>query len=39
VRTAERPDETLLEFLQSAYDAAATLSRWDRQALERPATA
>jgi hypothetical protein len=37
VRTADRPDETLLEFLQSAYEAAATLARWDRRALERSA--
>jgi hypothetical protein len=36
VRTAEHPDEVLLQFLQSAYDAAATLGRWDREALERP---
>ncbi|MGH7718570.1 MAG: DUF5996 family protein [Gemmatimonadaceae bacterium] len=36
VRTAEQPDETLLSFLQSTYDAAADLARWDRQALERP---
>jgi uncharacterized protein DUF5996 len=35
VRTAERPDEALLEFLQSTYDAAASLGRWDRAALER----
>ena len=35
VRTAEDPDATLLEFLQSTYDAAADLARWDRAALER----
>jgi hypothetical protein len=35
VRQAEAPDETLLEFLQSTYEAAATLARWDRAALER----
>jgi hypothetical protein len=35
VRTAERPDETLLDFLQSTYDAAADLAGWDRAALER----
>jgi hypothetical protein len=34
VRTAEQPDETLLQFLQSAYEAAATLAHWDRRALE-----
>jgi hypothetical protein len=36
VRTAEDPDATLLEFLQSTYEAAADLAQWDRQALERP---
>jgi uncharacterized protein DUF5996 len=35
VRQANAPDETLLEFLQSTYEAAATLARWDRAALER----
>jgi hypothetical protein len=35
VRTSESPDETLLEFLQSTYEAAANLARWDRAALER----
>lgn len=34
VRKAERPDDVLLEFLQSTYEAAATLGRWDRTALE-----
>ena len=34
VRQAESPDETLLEFLQTTYEAAATLGRWDRSALE-----
>jgi hypothetical protein len=37
VRTAESPDETVLAFLQSTYDAAADLANWDRDALERPA--
>jgi hypothetical protein len=39
VRTAERPDEVLLDFAQSAYDAASKLGEWDRAALEekRPA--
>lgn len=36
VRTAEQPDETLLQFLQSAYEAAATLAQWDRRSLEGP---
>jgi len=35
LRQADAPDETLLEFLQSTYEAAATLARWDRAALER----
>ena len=35
VRTAGSPDETLLAFLQSAYEAAADLAGWDRKALER----
>lgn len=35
VRTADSPDEALLDFLQSTYDAAADLGRWDRPALER----
>jgi len=34
VRTAEDPDAVLLAFLQSTYEAAATLGRWDRSALE-----
>ena len=35
VRESADPDQTLLEFLQSTYDAAANLGRWDRPALER----
>jgi hypothetical protein len=35
VRTAPDPDGTLLAFLQSTYEAAADLGRWDRAALER----
>jgi hypothetical protein len=34
VRTAKSPDETLLEFAQSTYDAASSLGGWDRAALE-----
>ena len=34
VRTAADPDAALLVFLESSYDAAATLGRWDRAALE-----
>jgi hypothetical protein len=35
VRTADDPEATLLEFLQSTYEAAADRARWDRAALER----
>jgi hypothetical protein len=35
VRTAKSPDDVLLSFLQSTYEAAATCSKWDRNALER----
>jgi hypothetical protein len=35
VRSAPAPDATLLEFLQSTYEAAADLGNWDRAALER----
>jgi Family of unknown function (DUF5996) len=35
VRQAASPDETLLAFLQSTYEAAANLANWDRPALER----
>ena len=34
VRNAASPDETLLQFLCSTYDAAANLAKWDRAALE-----
>ncbi|MDQ2825032.1 MAG: DUF5996 family protein [Verrucomicrobiota bacterium] len=34
VRAADSPDEMLLAFAQSTYDAASTLGRWDRAALE-----
>ena len=36
VRTAADPDAVLLEFLQSTYEAAASLARWDRSSLECP---
>jgi hypothetical protein len=36
VRRADDPDATLLAFLQSTYDAAADLGRWDRRLLEQP---
>ena len=35
VRESPSPDATLMEFLQSTYEAAARLARWDRQSLER----
>lgn len=35
VRTAQSPDEKLLLFLESTYEAAANLSKWDRASLER----
>ena len=34
VCTAENPDKALLEFAQSAYDAASKLGKWDRASLE-----
>ena len=34
VRSASDPDTTLLSFLQTTYEAAATLGDWDRPALE-----
>jgi hypothetical protein len=37
VRRSADPEATLLEFLQSTYDAAADLAHWDRVELERPA--
>ena len=33
VRTSDDPRETLLDFLQSAYDAGSTLAGWDRDSL------
>ncbi|MGH9570382.1 MAG: DUF5996 family protein, partial [Candidatus Angelobacter sp.] len=35
VRAAVNPPQTLLLFLQTTYEAAATLAAWDRAALER----
>ena len=34
VRTAPDPDQALLDFLQSTYEAAAISAKWDREALE-----
>jgi hypothetical protein len=35
VRTAADPDQALLSFLQSTYDAAADLAQWDKAALRQ----
>jgi hypothetical protein len=35
VRTAASPDEAIAAFVQSTYEQAATLAKWDRAALER----
>jgi len=35
VRNAANPEETLMQFLQSTYEAGANLAKWDRAALER----
>jgi len=35
VRQSDSPDETLLEFLQTTYDAASDLGGWDRRSLDR----
>jgi hypothetical protein len=34
VRSAKNPDEMLLDFAQTTYDAASKLGKWDRAALE-----
>jgi len=34
VRTAKHPDQALLEFLQTSYEAAANAANWDRETLE-----
>jgi Family of unknown function (DUF5996) len=34
VRTAAAPDQALLDFLQSTYEAAANAAKWDRDTLE-----
>jgi hypothetical protein len=38
VRSAGNPEQTLLEFAQSTYEAAADAADWDRTRLERPTT-
>lgn len=35
VRQSKSPDGTLLDFLQTTYEAAADLAKWDRRSLER----
>jgi hypothetical protein len=35
VRTAASPDDVLLAFMQSTYEAAANCGKWERKALER----
>ena len=35
VRQSASPEHTLMEFLQSTYEAGANLAKWDRKALER----
>jgi hypothetical protein len=35
MRNTESPDDALMQFLESTYEAAANLGGWDRQALER----
>jgi hypothetical protein len=39
VRQAPSPGKAVLDFLQSTYEAGANLGKWDRAALERPASA
>lgn len=36
LRSSAAPDETLLRFFQTTYEAAADLGHWDRLSLERP---
>jgi hypothetical protein len=36
VRSLASPDEVVLDFFQTVYDAGADLARWDRGALDRP---
>jgi hypothetical protein len=35
VRNSRSPDDVLLSFLQTTYEAAAICAKWDRHALER----
>jgi hypothetical protein len=36
VRSSDAPEQTLLDFCQSTYEAGAILGNWDRPSLERP---
>ena len=36
-RLSKSPEQSLLDFCQSTYDAGANLAHWDRAELERPA--
>lgn len=36
VLTAQSPDQAILDFCQSTYEAGAKLAHWDRDSLERP---
>ncbi|HEY3133655.1 MAG TPA: DUF5996 family protein [Gemmatimonadaceae bacterium] len=36
VRSSPDPDQAILAFLQTSYEAGANLAKWDRAALERP---
>ena len=38
VRLSASPEDALMEFLQSTYEAGANLANWDRAALERPSS-
>jgi len=35
VRQSNSPTQTVLDFLESTYEAGANLAKWDRKALER----
>ena len=39
VRTSASPEQALLDFCQSTYEAGATLGNWNRSELERPSQA
>jgi len=39
MRTADDPEQALLDFCQSTYEAGASLGNWDRSSLERTARA